>query len=117
MNLRRRKNKSTDSFEEWMEEVKDIQEVRKHGDQAFLEQDFETAIHCYSQFIDSRRTVYPSVSARRSLCYLFCNQPDRALYDGMIAQEVFPDCPTAFYLQSVALYIQIKYDHLILLIL
>ncbi|CAF2065118.1 unnamed protein product [Brassica napus] len=88
MNLRRRKNKSTDSFEEWMEE-----------------------------FIDSRRTVYPSVSARRSLCYLFCNQPDRALYDGMIAQEVFPDWPTAFYLQSVALYIQIKYDHLILLIL
>ncbi|KAJ4876862.1 putative inactive receptor-like kinase SSP [Raphanus sativus] len=91
------------SFEEWIEEVKDIQEVRKHGDQAFLEQDFETAINCYSQFIDSRRTVYPSVYARRSLCYLFLNQPDRALYDGMIAQEVFPDWPTAFYLQSVAL--------------
>ena len=47
--------------------------------------------------------MYPSVYARRSLCYLFCNQPDRALHDGMIAQEVFPDCPTAFYLQSVAL--------------
>ncbi|RID44200.1 hypothetical protein BRARA_I01014 [Brassica rapa] len=91
------------SFEEWMEEAKYIQEVRKHGDQAFLEQDFETAINCYSQFIDSRRTVYPSVYARRSLCYLFCNQPDRALHDGMIAQEVFPDWPTAFYLQSVAL--------------
>ena len=39
------------SFEEWMEEAKDIQEVRKHGDQAFLEQDFETAINCYSQVI------------------------------------------------------------------
>ena len=37
------------SFEEWMEEAKYIQEVRKHGDQAFLEQDFETAINCYSQ--------------------------------------------------------------------
>ena len=47
--------------------------------------------------------MYPSVYARRSLCYLFCNQPDRALHDGMIAQEVFPDWPTAFYLQSVAL--------------
>lgn len=47
--------------------------------------------------------MYPSVYARRSLCYLFLNQPDRALYDGMIAQEVFPDWPTAFYLQSVAL--------------
>ena len=53
MNLRRRKNKSTDSFEEWMEEVKDIQEVRKRGDQVFLEQDFETAIDCYSQVANS----------------------------------------------------------------
>lgn len=47
--------------------------------------------------------MYPSVYARRSLCYLFCNQPDRALRDGMHAQAVFPDWPTAFYLQSVAL--------------
>ncbi|WZY84596.1 hypothetical protein YC2023_030980 [Brassica napus] len=91
------------SFEEWLEEVKDIQEVRKHGDQAFLEQDFETAIDCYSQLIESRRMVYPSVYARRCLCYLFCNQPDRALKDGMVAQQLFPDWPTAFYLQSVAL--------------
>ena len=41
------------SFEEWLEEVKDIQEVRKRGDQAFLEQDFETAIDCYSQVANS----------------------------------------------------------------
>ena len=47
--------------------------------------------------------VYPSVYARRCLCYLFCNQPDRALKDGMVAQQLFPDWPTAFYLQSVAL--------------
>ncbi|KAF3548292.1 hypothetical protein DY000_02005452 [Brassica cretica] len=91
------------SFEEWLEEVKDIQEVRKRGDQAFLEQDFETAIDCYSQLIEFRRMVYPSVYARRCLCYLFCNQPDRALKDGMVAQQLFPDWPTAFYLQSVAL--------------
>ncbi|KAF8112692.1 hypothetical protein N665_0062s0043 [Sinapis alba] len=91
------------SFEEWLEEVKDSQDVRKRGDQAFLEQNFQTAIDCYSQLIESRRMVYPSVYARRCLCYLFCNQPDRALKDGMLAQQLFPDWPTAFYLQSVAL--------------
>ncbi|ESQ50804.1 hypothetical protein EUTSA_v10022678mg [Eutrema salsugineum] len=91
------------SFEEWIQAIIDLQEVRKRGDQAFLKKDFETAIDCYSQFIQAKRIVYPSVYARRSLCYLFCNQPDRALYDGMLAQEVFPDWPTAFYLQSVAL--------------
>ncbi|CAN8271298.1 unnamed protein product [Cochlearia groenlandica] len=91
------------SFDEWIQEVKELQDIRKHGDQAFLEQDFETAIGCYSQFIEGRKTVYPSVYARRSLCYLFCNQPDKALRDGMLAQEVFPEWPTAFYLQSLAL--------------
>ncbi|WZZ43712.1 hypothetical protein YC2023_039971 [Brassica napus] len=55
------------------------------------------------ELIEFRRMVYPSVYARRCLCYLFCNQPDRALKDGMVAQQLFPDWPTAFYLQSVAL--------------
>ncbi|XP_010490365.1 PREDICTED: probable inactive receptor-like kinase SSP [Camelina sativa] len=91
------------SFEEWIQEVKELQDVRKQGDQAFVEQDFKTAIDCYSQFIDARSMVYPSVYARRSLCYLFCNEPDKALLDGMTAQTVYPDWPTAFYLQSVAL--------------
>ncbi|KAL1188510.1 putative inactive receptor-like kinase BSK12 [Cardamine amara subsp. amara] len=91
------------SFEEWIQEVKDLQEVREHGDKAFLEQDFKTAIECYSKFVLARRMVYPSVYARRSLSYLFCDDPDQALLDGMRAQEVFPDWPVAFYLQSVAL--------------
>lgn len=47
--------------------------------------------------------VYPSVYARRSLSYLFCNDPEKALLDGMNAQGVFPEWPTALYLQSVAL--------------
>ncbi|CAH8327332.1 unnamed protein product [Eruca vesicaria subsp. sativa] len=91
------------SFEKWLEEIIDIQDVRKGGDQAFLKQDFETAIDCYSQLIKSRRMVYPSVYARRCLCYLFYNKLDKALYDGMLAQQLFPDWPTAFYFQSVAL--------------
>jgi BR-signaling kinase len=47
--------------------------------------------------------VCPTVFARRSLCYLLCDQPDPALRDAMQAQLVNPDWPTAFYMQSVAL--------------
>lgn len=45
----------------------------------------------------------PTVFGRRSLCYLLCDQPDAALRDAMQAQCVYPDWPTAFYMQSVAL--------------
>jgi len=47
--------------------------------------------------------VSPTVYARRSLCYLMNDQPDAALRDAMQAQCVYPDWPTAFYMQSVAL--------------
>jgi BR-signaling kinase len=55
------------------------------------------------QFIDVGTMVSPTVFARRSLCYLLCDQPDAALRDAMQAQCVSPDWPTAFYMQSVAL--------------
>ena len=55
------------------------------------------------QFIDVGTMVSPTVYARRSLCYLMCDQPDAALRDAMQAQCVYPDWPTAFYMQSVAL--------------
>lgn len=109
--------------------MRELQDVRRHGDRAFVEEDFKTAIACYSQvvnilclikhttrififnfvsvfypqFVEERSMVYPSVYARRSLSYLFCDEPEKALLDGMHAQGVFPDWPTAFYLQSVAL--------------
>ncbi|KAF5187036.1 Serine/threonine-protein kinase BSK1 [Thalictrum thalictroides] len=47
--------------------------------------------------------VSPTVHARRSLCYLLCDQPDAALQDAMQAQCVYPEWSTAFYMQSVAL--------------
>lgn len=47
--------------------------------------------------------VSATVYARRSLCYLFSDQPDAALLDAMQAQCVYPDWATAFYMQSVAL--------------
>lgn len=45
----------------------------------------------------------PTVFARRSLCYLLCDQPDAALRDAMQAQLIYPEWPTAFFMQSVAL--------------
>lgn len=56
-----------------------------------------------SQFVDVGTMVSPTVFARRSLCYLMCDQPDAALRDAMQAQIVYPDWPTAFYMQAVAL--------------
>ncbi|XP_028797867.1 serine/threonine-protein kinase BSK1 isoform X2 [Neltuma alba] len=91
------------SFQEWTQQMRDMLEARKRGDYAFRDKDFKTAIENYSQFIDVGTMVSPTVFARRSLCYLLCDQPDPALRDAMQAQCVSPDWPTAFYMQSVAL--------------
>ena len=63
----------------------------------------DSSFPCVSQFVDVGTMVSPTVFARRSLCYLMCDQPDAALRDAMQAQIVSPDWPTAFYMQSVAL--------------
>ncbi|XP_010526870.1 PREDICTED: probable serine/threonine-protein kinase At4g35230 [Tarenaya hassleriana] len=91
------------SFQEWTQQIKDMLDARKRGDYAFRDKDFKTAIDCYSQFIDVGTMASPTVLARRSLCYLLSDQPDAALRDAMQAQCVYPDWPTAFYMQSVAL--------------
>ncbi|KAG2706172.1 hypothetical protein I3843_05G081800 [Carya illinoinensis] len=91
------------SFQEWTQQMRDMLEARKRGDFAFREKDSKTAIDCYSQFIDVGIMVSPTVFARRSLCYLLNDQPDAALRDAMQAQCVYPEWPTAFYMQSVAL--------------
>ncbi|XP_073278493.1 serine/threonine-protein kinase BSK1-like isoform X1 [Primulina huaijiensis] len=91
------------SFQEWTQQMRDMLDARKHGDYAFRDKDFKTAIDCYSQFIVVGTMVSPTVYARRSLCYLMCDQADVALRDAMQAQIVHPDWATAFYMQSVAL--------------
>ncbi|RWR90614.1 putative serine/threonine-protein kinase [Cinnamomum micranthum f. kanehirae] len=91
------------SFQEWTQQMRDTLEARKRGDFAFRDRDFKTAIDCYTQFIDVGTMVSPTVYARRSLCYLLCDQPDGALRDAMTAQCVYPEWPTAFYMQAVAL--------------
>ncbi|RWR93411.1 putative serine/threonine-protein kinase [Cinnamomum micranthum f. kanehirae] len=69
------------SFQEWTQPMRDTLEARKRGDFAFHDRDFKTAIDCYTQemFIDVGTMVSPTVYARRSLCYLLCDQPDAAL--------------------------------------
>ncbi|RWV91602.1 hypothetical protein GW17_00046102 [Ensete ventricosum] len=84
-------------------EMRDMLEARKRGDFAFRDKDFKTAIECYSQFLDVGTMVSPTVYARRSLCHLLCDQADAALRDAMQAQCLYPDWPTAFYMQAVAL--------------
>ncbi|GMH20515.1 hypothetical protein Nepgr_022356 [Nepenthes gracilis] len=91
------------SFQEWTQQMREILEARKRGDLAFRDKDFKAAIDCYSQFVDVGTMISPTVFTRRSLCYLFCDQPDAALRDAMQAQCVYPDWSTAFYLQAVSL--------------
>ncbi|CAL1355391.1 unnamed protein product [Linum trigynum] len=91
------------SFQEWTQQMRDMLEARKRGDVAFRDKEFKAAIDCYSQFVDVGTMVSPTVYARRSLCYLLCDQPDAALRDAMQAQCVYPDWSTAFYMQAVAL--------------
>ncbi|CAA6666744.1 unnamed protein product [Spirodela intermedia] len=91
------------SFQEWTQQMRDMLDARKRGDFAFRDKDFKTAIDCYSQFVDVGTMISPTVYARRSLCHLMCDQPDAALRDAMQAQCVYPDWPTAFYMQAVAL--------------
>ncbi|GFP86948.1 probable serine/threonine-protein kinase at4g35230 [Phtheirospermum japonicum] len=91
------------SFQEWTQQMRDMLDARKRGDLAFRDKDFKTAIDCYSQFIDVGTMISPTVHARRSLCYLMCDQADAALRDAMQAQCIYPDWSTAFYMQAVAL--------------
>ncbi|XP_073001427.1 serine/threonine-protein kinase BSK1-2-like [Typha latifolia] len=91
------------SFQEWTQQMRDMLDARKRGDFAFRDKDFKTAIDCYTQFVDVGTMVSPTVYARRSLCHLMCDQADAALRDAMQAQCVYPDWPTAFYMQAVAL--------------
>ncbi|KAL2529661.1 putative serine/threonine-protein kinase [Forsythia ovata] len=91
------------SFQEWTQQMRDMLDARKRGDLAFRDKDFKTAIDCYSQFIDVGAMISPTVHARRSLCYLMCDQADAALRDAMQSQCIYPDWSTAFYMQAVAL--------------
>lgn len=91
------------SFQMWTKQMQETLNSKKQGDAAFRGKDFVTAIDCYSQFIEVGTMVSPTVLARRSLSYLLSDMGQEALGDAMQAQVVYPDWPTAFYLQAAAL--------------
>eukprot|EP00268_Persea_americana_P060853 TRINITY_DN762_c1_g1_i1.p1 TRINITY_DN762_c1_g1~~TRINITY_DN762_c1_g1_i1.p1 ORF type:complete len:491 (-),score=69.82 TRINITY_DN762_c1_g1_i1:253-1725(-) len=91
------------SFQMWTNQIQEILNDKNSGDAAFRGKDFETAINCYTKFIDGGTMASPTVYARRCLSYLMSDKPQEALGDAMQAQTVSPDWPTAFYLQAAAL--------------
>lgn len=91
------------SFQMWTKQMQETLNSKKQGDSAFRAKDFVTAIDCYTQFIEVGTMVSPTVLARRSLSYLMSDMPREALGDAMQAQVVYPEWPTAFYLQASAL--------------
>ncbi|KAH7292632.1 hypothetical protein KP509_29G078500 [Ceratopteris richardii] len=91
------------SFQIWTREMQEALNARKRGDQAFVEKQFETAITNYSQFLSGSANPSATALVRRSLAYLFTDQPNLALRDAMQAQYVNPEWHVAFYMQSVAL--------------
>ncbi|XP_010535431.1 PREDICTED: probable serine/threonine-protein kinase At5g41260 [Tarenaya hassleriana] len=92
------------SFQVWTDQIQETLNSKKHGDAAFRNKDFVTAIESYTQFIEGGTMVSPTVFGRRCLCYLMCEMPQEALGDAMQAQVVSPEWPTAFYLQAAALF-------------
>ncbi|KAG1359587.1 putative serine/threonine-protein kinase BSK3 [Cocos nucifera] len=92
------------SFQMWTNQMQETLNSKKKGDAAFRHKDFNTAIECYTQFIDVGTMVSPTIFARRCLSYLMNDMPQQALNDAMQALVISPTWPTAFYLQAAALF-------------
>ncbi|URD76333.1 STYKc [Musa troglodytarum] len=91
------------SFQMWTNQMQETLNSKKKGDTAFRHKDFNTAIECYTQFIDVGTMVSPTIFARRCLSYLMNDLPQQALNDAVQALVISPTWPTAFYLQAAAL--------------
>ncbi|KAH7669509.1 Non-specific serine/threonine protein kinase protein [Dioscorea alata] len=91
------------SFQMWTNQMQETLNTKKKGDNAFRHKDFNTAIECYTQFIDVGTMVSPTVFGRRCLSYLMSDMPQQALNDATQALVISPTWPTAFYLQAAAL--------------
>lgn len=92
------------SFQMWTNQMQETLNSKKKGDTAFRHKEFNTAIDCYTQFIDVGTMVSPTVFARRSMSYLISEMPQQALNDAVQALVISPTWPTAFYLQAAALF-------------
>ncbi|GKV06227.1 hypothetical protein SLEP1_g18131 [Rubroshorea leprosula] len=89
------------SFQDWTQQVQEMLELRKPGDIAFRDKDFQNAIDYYSKAMMWK--LSGTVLVRRALSYLMIGQPDLALRDSLKAKLCLPEWPTALYMQSLAL--------------
>ncbi|XP_072974347.1 probable serine/threonine-protein kinase BSK3 isoform X2 [Typha angustifolia] len=92
------------SFQMWTDQMQETLNSKKKGDAAFRHKDANTAIECYTQFIDAGTMISPTIFARRCLSYLMSDMPQQALNDAVQALVISPTWPTAFYLQAAALF-------------
>ncbi|RWR73312.1 putative serine/threonine-protein kinase [Cinnamomum micranthum f. kanehirae] len=91
------------SFQEWTQQMRDTLEARKRGDFAFCDRDFKTAIDCYTQEMVFH-VAYIFLAQYMKICWRaqghlkLRNDKDAALRDAMMAQCVYLEWPTAFYM-------------------
>ncbi|PKA63126.1 putative serine/threonine-protein kinase [Apostasia shenzhenica] len=92
------------SFQMWTNQMQETLNTKKHGDAAFRAKDFGAAIDYYTQFIDCRTMISPTVYTRRSLSHLMNDMPQEALGDAVQAQVISPEWHTPYFLQAAALF-------------
>ncbi|XP_048137670.1 serine/threonine-protein kinase BSK6-like [Rhodamnia argentea] len=91
------------SFQMWTHKMRETLNSKTRGDACFKAKEFAVAIDCYTQFIGGGLMASPTVYARRCFSYMMNDMPKEALGDAVQALVIFPDWPTALYLQAVCL--------------
>ncbi|KAF8031980.1 hypothetical protein BT93_D1020 [Corymbia citriodora subsp. variegata] len=91
------------SFQMWTNQMQETLNSKTRGDNCFKSKEFASAIDCYTQFIEGGLMASPTVYVRRCFSYMMNDMPREALGDAVQALEIFPDWPTALYLQAACL--------------
>ncbi|XP_030474342.1 serine/threonine-protein kinase BSK6-like isoform X2 [Syzygium oleosum] len=91
------------SFQMWTKQLQEILNSKTRGDACFKAKEFAAAIDCYTQFIEGGLLASPTVYVRRCFSYVMNDMPREALGDAVQALVIFPDWPTALYLQAACL--------------
>ncbi|KAI6675168.1 hypothetical protein NL676_003074 [Syzygium grande] len=91
------------SFQMWTNQLREILNSKTRGDAFFKAKEFAAAIDCYTQFIEGGLLASPTVYVRRCFSYVMNDMPREALGDAVQALVIFPDWPTALYLQAACL--------------
>ncbi|XP_039161360.1 serine/threonine-protein kinase BSK6 isoform X2 [Eucalyptus grandis] len=99
------------SFQMWTYQMQETLDSKTRGDTCFKAKEFAAATDCYTQFIEGGLMASPTVYARRCFSYLMNDMPREALGDAVQALVIYPDWPTALYLQAACLFSLGLEDH------